>query len=232
MIVLLECYVCKTKFERLYKKVNKMTRYHCCSKTCHKKLPSIILKGKPKIKLKNKFTINQNLNYCTIISINGRNRKTCKCICKCGIEFSRREDYIVKLINENKPVSCGCQIQQKRGQNHGLWTGYKDISGQYFSSFKCKAIKKNIPFHLTIEELWELFEKQGGRCRLTNIDLKFEQSRKLCGSNQTASLDRIDSSKGYTIDNVQWIHKTVNLMKNVLSQADFINWCKLVANSN
>lgn len=30
---------------------------------------------------------------------------------------------------------------------------------------------------------------------------------------QTASLDRIDSSKGYTIDNVWWIHKQLNWMK-------------------
>jgi hypothetical protein len=48
----------------------------------------------------------------------------------------------------------------------------------------------------------------------------------------TASLDRIDSSKGYTIDNVQWVHKTVNLMKRELNQQDFIDICNKISYYN
>jgi hypothetical protein len=44
----------------------------------------------------------------------------------------------------------------------------------------------------------------------------------------TASLDRKDSSKGYTKDNVQWIHKTINFMKGQMSDQEFVSWCKLV----
>jgi hypothetical protein len=46
----------------------------------------------------------------------------------------------------------------------------------------------------------------------------------------TASLDRKDSGKGYTLDNVQWVHKRVNIMKNIISDMEFIEWCKKVAN--
>ena len=46
------------------------------------------------------------------------------------------------------------------------------------------------------------------------------------------SLDRIDSLKGYAIDNVQWVHKDINKMKNIHSQPAFINICKLVAMKN
>ena len=41
----------------------------------------------------------------------------------------------------------------------------------------------------------------------------------------TASLDSIDSSLGYTIDNIQWIHKQINIMKNVYSNSDLIDIC-------
>lgn len=47
----------------------------------------------------------------------------------------------------------------------------------------------------------------------------------------TASLDRIDSSKDYTIGNVQWIHKSINLMKNVIPQDIFVEWCVKIANN-
>jgi hypothetical protein len=44
----------------------------------------------------------------------------------------------------------------------------------------------------------------------------------------TASLDRIDSSKGYFKGNVQWIHKDLNVMKMDLTEEKFIDYCKLV----
>ena len=45
---------------------------------------------------------------------------------------------------------------------------------------------------------------------------------------KTASLDRIDSNLSYIKDNVQWIHKDLNRMKNEFSQDRFIEVCKAV----
>ena len=38
-------------------------------------------------------------------------------------------------------------------------------------------------------------------------------------------LDRIDSSKDYTLDNIQWVHKDINFMKRSLSQEAFLDLC-------
>ena len=46
----------------------------------------------------------------------------------------------------------------------------------------------------------------------------------------TASLDRIDSNKGYIKGNVQWVHKDVNTMKMDHTQEEFIKICTMVAN--
>ena len=46
---------------------------------------------------------------------------------------------------------------------------------------------------------------------------------------RTASLDRIDSEKGYVAGNVHWVHKTVNKMKMEFSVDDFVSVCKEVA---
>jgi hypothetical protein len=50
-------------------------------------------------------------------------------------------------------------------------------------------------------------------------------------SAHTASLDRIDSNKDYVEGNIQWVHKHLNLMKNILSQEYFINLCNKVSNN-
>jgi hypothetical protein len=44
-----------------------------------------------------------------------------------------------------------------------------------------------------------------------------------------ASLDRIDSEKGYIPGNVQWVHPAVNFMKHAMAQDVFIDWCCRVA---
>ncbi len=43
------------------------------------------------------------------------------------------------------------------------------------------------------------------------------------------SIDRIDSMKDYTSDNVQFVCSVVNVMKNKLPEADFIQFCTLIA---
>jgi len=46
---------------------------------------------------------------------------------------------------------------------------------------------------------------------------------------QTASLDRIDSSKGYVLDNVQWVHKRVNFLKRDYSEKELLFWCNAIS---
>lgn len=75
---------------------------------------------------------------------------------------------------------------------------------------------------MTIQEAWDLYEKQQGLCALTGWILSLSNPL-------TASLDRIDSSGAYEIANVQWVHKDVNKAKNVFSQDYFIEMCTAVS---
>lgn len=115
---------------------------------------------------------------------------------------------------------------KKRGPEHAQWKGHEQISGNHWWGIKRGALSKKIPFEITIEDAWNLFLKQDRKCALSGLDIYFPESYK-CPF--TASLDRIDSSKNYTIDNLQWVHKTINLMKNTLSQERFIEMCRLVS---
>ncbi|MGL5077132.1 MAG: hypothetical protein ACRDBG_15085 [Waterburya sp.] len=100
------------------------------------------------------------------------------------------------------------------------------IGGAFIADVRYKARERNIEFNLTMKELLALAEKQRYKCALTGWDINVESSKK-----KTASLDRINPKMGYTIDNVQWTHKDINLMKLTHSQERFIELCKAVANN-
>ena len=112
------------------------------------------------------------------------------------------------------------------------WQGYEDISKTYFSQIKSGATDRNLEFDLSIEDMWDLYIKQTKRCTLSDIEIYFAHDMRQSKTHQTASLDRIDSNKGYIKDNVQWVHKNVNNMKMNIPQEKFIEWCKLIANNN
>ena len=81
--------------------------------------------------------------------------------------------------------------------------------------------------------MWQLYLKQNGKCNLTGWDIDFADGNKNhMKGGTTASLDRIDSSKGYVENNVQWIHKDVNFMKQEFTQDYIIKICKAIAEKN
>lgn len=147
------------------------------------------------------------------------------CKCECGNE----KDILATHLVSGKIQSCGCITKSKIGPGHHQWTGIGEISGDIWSSIKRGANgskgRRVLEFSISLQDAWDLFIKQQRKCALSGIILTF-------GNNKTASLDRVDSSKGYIKDNIQWVHKDINKMKMAYSNDYFIDTCKLIANYN
>lgn len=153
--------------------------------------------------------------------VDKRGRYLWECLCNCG------NKTIVASSNFKRKItkSCGCYASEQKHRGHS-WKGYKDLSATFYGSIRASAKIRNITFDVSIKDLWKLFIKQNKTCALSGIPISFSSdSRSVHG---TASLDRKDSSKGYTKDNIQWVHKNINLMKNRLNEKDFINMCECV----
>lgn len=103
------------------------------------------------------------------------------------------------------------------------YKGYKSITGTQWETIKTTAQLTKREFKITINYIYRLFIKQNGRCALSGIPLKFGYKRDV-----TASLDRIDNSKGYIKGNIQWVHKDINRMKWAHDQDYFIWLCKQI----
>lgn len=102
---------------------------------------------------------------------------------------------------------------------------YGDITKAFWNRFLKNAEARGIEVKVCVEEVWELFLNQHKKCALSGQDLVFLISR----DKTTASIDRIDSNKIYTLDNIQIVHKYINVIKNSMSNKDFINLCCSVA---
>lgn len=146
---------------------------------------------------------------------NASNHTRYWCQCQCGTK---------KLIASNS-LRSGDSTQCK---SCGKSQGYEEISGSYWGEILRGAKKRQIKINITIRQAWSLFLEQDRKCALSSIELTFAKSRKF-NKTQTASLDRIDSSKGYTLDNVQWIYRDINKMKMDIDQDHFISLCKMIS---
>lgn len=83
----------------------------------------------------------------------------------------------------------------------------------HFDSIKKGAVKRKKEFDLDVKFLEELYLKQNGKCAITNVPIEVKHKNDITVLYNSASLDRIDSSKGYTEDNVQWVMLGINYMK-------------------
>lgn len=100
---------------------------------------------------------------------------------------------------------------------------HKDPIKEKLKQARCRSKKIGRVFDITSGTVLVVFSNQLGRCALTGIVID-----KLTD----LSIDRIDSSKGYTKDNIQIVHKDLNCMKWDLSQQQFIDYCKQVVEWN
>lgn len=176
--------------------------------------------------------------YLTVTELAGRNKHSqaiWKCICNaCG-----RDDVYVTSGDLKRNLSCGCarnntnklstHPHHQKNNKSPYWKGYGEISMHRFSKIKDAALKRKLHFDVSIEQIWELFLKQNKTCALSGLPIEFGLQGTQCG---TASLDRIDSSKGYVLDNVQWVHKHINTMKWALEESYFIELCKKVVDNH
>lgn len=136
-------------------------------------------------------------------------------------------------------IGFGIPTNNKRRRGE-YFVSHEEISPNYWSSIGRAAIKRGFEFSITIEYAWDLFLKQEKKCAISGLPIKFskykyvkeKQKKQYFDSDQSASLDRIDSSKGYIEGNVQWLNKHINLMKKDYSQKDFIEICKIIAENN
>jgi len=129
----------------------------------------------------------------------GRNMSSSCAVCGEGIFVTKKD------LEFNKDKYCSSVCRK---------TTYNDFYDNSLNEFKKRAIIKSLDFDLDKQFLINLLEnKQDGKCAITKVPIEMKGKKERAVLYKSASLDRIDSDKGYVKNNVQWVMLGVNYMK-------------------
>ena len=175
--------------------------------------------------------------------------KSCGCLRLPRLIGQKFDDLtVIKETRDNSghrawivECTCGEKLVRTTGQLRGKCRSscgnrehhkpYGLLCSRLWGEIKKGAKSRNLKFIISKEYAWKLYVQQDRKCALSGVPIvfaktHFEAHRKRMN---TASLDRIDSNVGYVVGNVQWVHKTVNIMKMSATDANFIDMCHKIS---
>lgn len=130
-----------------------------------------------------------------------------RCLCDCG-----RETIVgSSSLRSGGTKSCGCQ--------HPLPKGEASFNA-LINNFKTRARVANLEYSLTSEQVYKLTQSTCYYCGVKPYQV-INKNAKTNGEFVYNGLDRVDNSKGYTIDNVVTCCGVCNRAKSTLSISEF-----------
>lgn len=162
-----------------------------------------------------------------------------KCKCECGIE------QLVRGCNLRSNRSKGCRkcgLERTRqsllGKDKSKFDPITYTIKRIMKDYKYRAKKKGFEFTLSLKVFTNMISKNCFYCNIepstiTNRTneagvLQIRQERYDAGWVRYNGIDRIDSSKGYTVENTVPCCPTCNTAKMELSMTEFHEWIKRV----
>jgi len=136
----------------------------------------------------------------------------------CGLSCSGKSPESVKNIVANRSDFDIAQYANNR----------MDELSPFRETFR-RLHRRDKEVTVTLESLKEIWESQNGTCPLTGWTLELPtQAKQYMLHLRTASLDRIDNSKGYVLGNVRFVSVMFNLARNKFSDEDVIEFAQAV----
>jgi len=169
--------------------------------------------------------------------------KTIELTCDvCGTQFHRRKaehDRCLKREHKRNFCSRKCcgkgtadNIPSESKRWDHLDPGNKADEFSPFRWHYRNAKRRKHEFDVTLEDLKGVWDKQKGRCPYTGWELKnmenMSTKNQLPKTPDRASLDRIDSSKGYVNGNIQFVSYMAQIAKNEFSDGELRSFCEAV----
>lgn len=171
----------------------------------------------------------QKFGRLTVIKYFGKDKYKCnmwECLCECGNSKIVRGTV---LVNE-RSKSCGCFNKERTTETHRKEKGESGFH-MVLSSYKNNAKKRNITFNLTIKEFKKLTKGNCFYCNTKPSNVSCIISRMTKKGIEWSKyvyngIDRIDNSKGYTVNNCVSCCGQCNYAKKDMDIIQFKEWIK------
>jgi len=141
----------------------------------------------------------------------------------CSLSCSGKSPESVKNIVSNRSGYPVWELNNPK--KHDEYSKFRPI----LKMLRDRVKRKPRDFNLTLEYLKEIWDKQNGKCPFTNFDLELRTYKNDSRLNiKSASLDRIDNSKGYVQGNVRFVSVMFNFARNKFSDEEVIEFAQAV----
>jgi len=150
------------------------------------------------------------------------NTKTCY---KC-----KREQSVVFFFKHHQTsdgLHSWCKSCCKEGNEKSRAKKYSTFEGRvptFLVSCRTNARKRQNEFSLTASDLVDMWNAQGGICCYSGLQMELQPN-----SLFSVSVERVDNSIGYTVENTVLVCKAVNSMKSSMTGEQFLMFCRAVA---
>lgn len=144
-----------------------------------------------------------------------------KCLCECGNYTYTRTKEFTKV----NPVQSCKSCAHKRGALKRILPDHHNLKNQNFLCYKRNAFKRGYSFELTFEEVCNLISQNCHYCGAEPKETSAEKQRNATEIPfKRNGIDRVDNSKGYTIDNVIPCCRNCNIAKSTMSYSEYTNF--------
>lgn len=142
------------------------------------------------------------------------------------VDTDKGYKYAPKQLTTEEDIEEAASKRRHRYEERRIKNMQKENMARTLLTQHKRMIKyrtKTMEFELTEDDIQDILDEQDYKCFYTGLEFEDVEGRR-------PSIDRIDSNKGYTRDNVVITLGVVNLMKRDLKISEFIELCSQVAN--
>lgn len=169
----------------------------------------------------------QRFGRLIVLKLIGRinNRTLWECRCDCG----KVKQIDSCSLRQGHIKSCGCLAVERTKEVHSLPHGQASFNKLY-NSYKMKAVARHFGFYLKEADFRELTSKPCFYCGVLPYQIYLPKSKTGIsnGSYTYNGIDRLDSTKDYTVENCVPCCGICNKMKMDLPLDVFINKCRKI----
>ena len=128
--------------------------------------------------------------------------------------------------------TCRQQAKNKLAQ-HALYSpAVHRFCTELLKRTKSACRDRGLAFALADDDVLESYLVQEGKCALSGVRMSIEKGTKARRTHTAISIDRINSERNYTRDNIQLVCAVVNVMKTDMSVEELRFWCAQIVLTN
>ena len=158
----------------------------------------------------------------------------------CRKEFLKDSSEVKRNFKLNRFNYCSLSCSKKTKQNLELLKKIRYNNTSHLNSNNRKdkyshlrihyrkIQSRNKDFNLTLEDMLEIWNNQQGKCVYTKVDLQPTKYKGYNDPRYTMSVDRIDSTKGYTKSNIQFVSVSMNYMKHTMTHKQVLEYLQFL----